>query len=211
MSEPGMMVIGPDMGVKGQIRNCRRLDIKGAFEGDITAESVVVHPGGRCLGSVRAETAEVFGNLEGQIRIRNLISIRSSGAVAGNVQYGSMSLEPGGELSAEVRNVPPTVAGDFQIEVRRGGAAPVTLADLTAIDPDDKPEDLRFSVLRTEGGAVQLDGASIQSFTQADISAGRVGFRHDGGAGIEASFDVVVTDAHGATSGAPRTVKVAVG
>lgn len=211
MSEPGIMVIGPDMGVKGQVRNCRRLEVKGAFEGEVSTEMLVVHPGGRCLGSVRADNVEVLGNLEGQIRVRNLILIRSSGAVAGNVQYGSMSLEPGGELSAEVRNVPPTIAGDFQLEVRRGGSAPVTLADLTALDPDDAPEDLRFSVVRTDGGTIQIGSAAASTFTQADLASGAVAFRHDGSSGSEASFAVVVTDAKGGTSGAPRAVKVAVG
>ena len=212
-SESGVMVIGADTGLKGLVRNCRRVEIKGAFEGEINADTVIVHHGGRCLGAINADNAEVHGSLEGQVRIRNLICIRSSGSVVGNVQYGSMALEPGGELSAEVRNVPPTVAGDFQVEVQRGRSVRITLEDLTASDPDDKPEDLHFSVTRVAGGSIVLTGQpsrATNAFTQADLSSGRVMFMHDGSTGSDTSFDVVVTDSKGATSGAPRTVKVAV-
>ena len=212
-SEQGVLVIGHDMGVKGQVRNCRRVEIKGAFEGTLNADTVIVHAGGRCLGAINADNAEVFGNLEGEVRIKHLISIRSSGSVVGNVQYGRMALEPGGELSAEVRNVPPTISGDFQLEVQRGRSVRISLADLTALDPDDKAEELRFTVSRLLGGSIVLTGQPSRStnvFSQADLADGRVLFLHDGSAGSEARFDVVVTDKKGATSGAPRTVKVAV-
>lgn len=207
------MVIGADTGLKGQVHNCRRIEIRGAFEGELNAGTVVVHRGGRCLGTVHADTAEVHGNLEGVIRIRRLISIRSTGLVTGNVQYGSMALEPGGELSAEVRNVPPTLSGDFSIEVARGKSVRITQADLDAKDPDDSADQLRFTVTRISGGSIVLAGDAMRPvnvFTQADLTAGRVLFQHDGGAAREASFEVVVADSKGATSGAPKAVRVTV-
>jgi hypothetical protein len=51
---------------------------------------------------------------------------------------------------------------------------------------------------------------SIDRFTQADIEARNVLFTHDGSNGGRASFDVVVADRSGATSGEPRTVTVTV-
>lgn len=212
-TEPGVLVIGADTGLKGQVRNCRRIEIRGSFEGELNAGTVIVHPGGRCLGAIHAENAEIHGNMEGDIRIKHLIRIHSAGSVSGDVQYGRMSLEAGGELSAKVCNVPPSVGGDFQIEVPRGRTVRITLADLTAHDPDDKAEDLRFTVTRVNAGSIILTGEpsrAVSAFTQADLAAGRVLFMHDGSSGRDASFDVVVADSKGATSGAPRTVRVAV-
>jgi hypothetical protein len=51
-------------------------------------------------------------------------------------------------------------------------------------------------------------GRPASRFTQADLEAGRVSFTHDGTATKAASFDVVVTDHTGATSGKPQTVQV---
>jgi chondroitin sulfate proteoglycan 4 len=51
-------------------------------------------------------------------------------------------------------------------------------------------------------------GSPVAHFTQADIEAGRVMFVHDGGDSAAASFDVIVADDSGATSGASQTVHV---
>jgi hypothetical protein len=119
----------------------------------------------------------------------------------------------GGNLGASVRNVPPTLFGDLELSVPRGGAAPVTLADLNAFDPDDAAGNLTFTVSAPLHGFVALRDSPevpVSTFTQADLAGGRVLFVHDGSADLLASFNVVVTDAAGATSGAARTVKVTV-
>jgi hypothetical protein len=50
----------------------------------------------------------------------------------------------------------------------------------------------------------------VSTFTQADLEAGIVAFMHDGRSTELAGFDIVVADNSGGTSGAPRSVKVAV-
>ena len=50
----------------------------------------------------------------------------------------------------------------------------------------------------------------VTHFGQTDLLANRVMFVHDGSTGDSASFDVVVADETGGTSGAPETVHVAV-
>lgn len=212
-NEQGLLVIDAHTSIKGEVRGCRKIEISGAFEGELNAHTVIVHAGGHCQGTINAEAAEILGHLEGEVRVKHLISIRSTGSVTGNVQYGRLALEPGGELLAEVRNVPPTLSGDFQLEVRKGGAVRVTLDDLAALDPDDAAIDLSFSISRTVHGAIALTdapGNPVNAFTQADLAAGRVQFRHDGSNSTTAAFAVVVTDSKGATSGVPRTIAVAV-
>jgi hypothetical protein len=89
----------------------------------------------------------------------------------------------------------------------------ITLEDLHAIDPDDEAKDLVFTVSNARNGFVTLSsapGRPAAKFTQADLEGGRVSFKHDGTATPAASFDVVVADHTGATSGAPQTVKVTV-
>jgi hypothetical protein len=95
--------------------------------------------------------------------------------------------------------------------VRRGGSVPVTTTDLTALDPDDVPDNLLYRVSNVRNGYLAMmatPGNPVQGFTQSDLQAGRVLFVHNGGAAKIASFDAVVSDLAGATSGAPRTVTV---
>lgn len=209
----GVLVIREDTIVKGEIRNCKQAEIFGYVEGDITARNLLVHPGGQCYGTVKTETAEVQGTLQGNVAVRQLINIRKSGSVSGNVQYGQLAMEEGANLSAEVRNVPPTLGGDLTLEVGRGRAARITLEDLSAFDPDDDARDLTFTVSNVRNGFLALAGAPsrpVTRFTLADLQGGNVGFTHDGSATAQASFDVVVADHTGATSGAPQTVRLTV-
>ena len=212
-TQRGILVIQEDTIVKGEIRNCRQMDVYGYVEGDVAAGALVIHPNGQCYGTVKTENAEVRGTLQGTVVVKNLISIRETGSVTGNVQYGALSMDAGGNLSAEVRNVPPTVAGDLDLTVERGRSVPITLDDLHAIDPDDDAKDLVFTVSNARNGFVTLAGAPgrpAAKFTQADLEGGRVSFAHDGTQTRAASFDIVVADHTGASSGRAQTVKVSV-
>ena len=209
----GFMLVDRDTVVRGQIRNCRRIEIYGYVDGELAAETVIVHDGGQLYGKIRSETAEVSGKIQGELRVKNLIKINSSGSVHGDVQYGQLALEAGGDLSAQMRNIPPSLAGDFNLVVRRGQAVAVTTEDLTALDPDDAASDLVYAVSNLANGYLALShtpGVPVERFTQADILSGAVLFQHDGLSAAEARFDVMVTDRAGASSGAPRTVTVSV-
>jgi cytoskeletal protein CcmA (bactofilin family) len=209
----GLLVVQEDTIIKGEVRNCRQIEVFGYVEGKVAADSAVIHAGGRCFGTLRSETAEVSGTLQGNVFVKNLINIRSSAEVSGNVHYGALAMEVGGNLSAEVRNVPPALAGDFTVTVERGRSVKIELEDLSAVDPDDAPTDLIFRVGNASNGFVALASAARQpvtQFSQADLAAGNIVFTHNGAPGKTAGFSVVVTDHAGASSGAPQQVVVIV-
>ena len=215
VADNGVLIVTEDTVIRGvrELRNCRQLEVFGYLEGEVAAKSVLVHPNGRLFGKVKSDNAEIHGTLQGEVVVKNLIDIRSSGNVSGNIRYGKLALEVGGNLTAEVKNVPPTLAGDMQIEVFQGGSAPITLQDLNALDPDDSAKDLKFTISNVRNGYLALASAprkAVTTFTQADLEAGQVTFVHDGRSVSHASFEIVVADSSGSTSGAPQTVKVAV-
>ena len=209
----GNALIGEDLVIEGEVRNGGEVQVRGTVHGTLTADRVIVHPGGRVIGTLDAGSADVHGFLDGRIRVRNLISIGASGVVHGDVRYGQLALAPGGDLAAEVRNIPPQLTGDFEIVVRRGRQVRVASADLAAVDPDDTAEKLAYRISGLEQGYLALvtrPSEAVETFTEADIAAGQVIFVHDGSTAGDAGFDVVVADAQGATSGAPQRVTVVV-
>lgn len=211
----GVLIVSQDTVIRGvrDMRNCRQLEVHGYVEGDVAAANVLVHKTGKLFGTIRTDTAEIHGTVQGDVMVKNLIDIRSSGDVSGNIKYGKLALEMGGNLSAEMRNVPPSLGGDLNLEVGKGRSVPITLQDLTALDPDDDARDLRFTVTRAKNGFVALASAPkrpLNAFSQADLEAGRIAFIHDGTNTTVAGFDIVVADHTGASSGAPQSVTVAV-
>lgn len=206
-------LIQGDTIIKGSIINAGAIDVYGYVEGNVAAQELRVHEGGRIAGKLKVDTAEVRGTLQGEAVVKRLIKITSTGVVEGDIRYGSISLEAGGDLSAELRNIPPEIAGDLELVVSRGRSVVVTVMDLMAIDPDHGADALTFTVSNPVGGWVAMADAPrepVTSFKQADIDAGRIQFIHDGSDGQWASFDVVVVDGAGAASGTAQTVKVAV-
>lgn len=214
MSEhQGVMIVTADTAVKGAIRRCRRLEVMGHVEGEVVAGEVIVHRGGRIVGQVKCGRVDVAGALQGDLVVDGLLSIADSGQVSGTVQYGRLAMAGGADLVADVRNMPPRLEGDFEISVQRGRSARITLADISAVDPDDGASALTFHVSNEVRGVVAMMGdraRALRTFTQADLMGGRVTFVHDGSTSDEASFDVKVTDAAGAESGDPKTVTVKV-
>lgn len=209
----GVLIVSEDTVIKGGIRNGRQVEIYGYVEGEVASEALRIHPGGRLFGTLRADRAEVNGEMQGEVYVRHLFAIGSTGSVTGKVLYGQLAIEAGGNLSAEVRNIPPSLAGDFKIEVARGQSVAVTLQDLNAVDPDDLAKDLVFTVAHPIRGFIALSsapGLAVTRFTQSDLQEGKVMFRHDGSDGAAAGFDVHVADHTGAKSGPPQIVKVEV-
>lgn len=208
-----VLIISEDTFLKGDVRNGGRIEVYGYIEGSIAGDQLVVQPGGRCYGTVQVGAADVHGTLQGEVFVKQLITIRDSGSVSGNVQYGRLSMELGANLAAEVRNVPPSLSGDLDLSVAKGRTVRITLQDLSALDPDNTAQELTFTVSRALNGFVTLStdpAQPVERFTQADLEQGSVMFCHDGTDGPSASFDVVVMDSAGASSGAAQTVNVAV-
>lgn len=209
----GVLVIGADAVLTGDVKGAQRVEIYGIVDGGIAAGDVTVRQGGTLNGWVKSDTSTVEGVLKGDVRVQQLITIRATGSVEGNVKYGRLAMDEGAELTASVRNVPPSIGGDLDLTVTRGRTVKITSADLSAIDPDDAPDALTFKVSNVNGGMVTQSGApglAVETFTQADLLAGRVYFAHDGSSADRAHFEVIVSDDDGATSGAAQTVNVAV-
>ena len=209
--EKHVSIIREHTQLNGNITKCHRLENFGYIEGDVKVNTLIVHQGGRMFGNIQANNAEIKGEIQGNIKVVNLINIGASGSVSGNVQYGQLALENGGNLSADLRNVPPELGGDFHLRVAKGKAVAVTLADLSAFDPDDTADALTFKISNLKNGFIALSQKPtnpVVSFTQADLEAGKIIFVHNGTSTPKAGFDVVVSDHDGATSGAPQTVNV---
>lgn len=202
-----------DAVVEGDVIAKGAVTISGRVQGSLSAQTVEISETGEVYGTLKAQSADVRGAVQGEVAVRGLIRIGKTGTVNGKVQYGSIAMEQGASLDATLRNIPPHLSGDFQLTVDRGGFVTITTLDITAFDPDDAAKDLTYSVSNASNGFVALASARatpVASFTQADVEGSRVIFVHDGGSAAAAGFDTQVTDAKGATSGAARRVNVAV-
>ena len=94
----GHVLIGEGVKIKGEIRDCRLIEIHGTVEGDLEAEVLVVKEKGLLKGNIKTDMAEVHGSIDGDVSVKNLLDVRAKGSVAGKTEYGELSVHTGGRL-----------------------------------------------------------------------------------------------------------------
>jgi predicted extracellular nuclease/phosphodiesterase/alkaline phosphatase D-like protein/2',3'-cyclic-nucleotide 2'-phosphodiesterase (5'-nucleotidase family) len=128
-------------------------------------------------------------------------------AVADTPASGDLRIENLNVRSDAVfANLAPEIAGDLAITVAEGGTVVITTADLDEADPDNSAAALSYAVTGSSNGEVLLNGVEATTFTQTDLAAGRVSFKHDGSETNTGSFTVSLKDAGGLTSTASTVV-----
>lgn len=116
-----VVVIGGNCQVKGEIRNCRRLEIEGELEGDLETGEIVVREGGRISGNIKAHSAEIHGNVDGILLVEDLLDIHESGIVDGEINYGKLSVASGGQLVGTLKQA-PIIAAAWSAQKKRPAA-----------------------------------------------------------------------------------------
>jgi VCBS repeat-containing protein len=127
----------------------------------------------------------------------------------------SKGLPPGGGGPAQPGtpadvNAAPAVVGTLVLgrdRIAEGEDIALTAAELGATDADNTPAELVYRInTLPQNGQLLLDGVPLTvaaSFTQADVDAGRISYRHDGREVFGGSFDFTLSDGERAVG--PRT------
>jgi hypothetical protein len=99
------------------------------------------------------------------------------------------------------RNDPPVLAANKDLSLKEGGKTVLSQEILRAEDPDQKPSELRFTLLSPpQHGIFYRNKTALKengSFTQEDINSGLVSYAHDGGEASSDSFGFCVSDGAG--------------
>ncbi|MDD2797600.1 MAG: polymer-forming cytoskeletal protein [Bacteroidales bacterium] len=86
--------------IKGDINAEADLRIDGMIDGHVSCTGkVVVGPKATVTGDISAESAEILGNVTGNIQVKDLLSIKASAKIHGNVEMHTLSVEPPAFLS----------------------------------------------------------------------------------------------------------------
>jgi cytoskeletal protein CcmA (bactofilin family) len=107
-----LMLVGPQIRLKGEIKACERLVVEGIVEGEVSdTKRLEVARGGCFQGIAQIESCSIDGDFEGDLDVRGVLTLKANGRVAGKVRYGEIEIERGG-----------IIAGDFNAR----GAAEVS-------------------------------------------------------------------------------------
>jgi len=96
-------VLGPDIGIDGDLAATADLHLDGRIDGDIKCAALVQGETSEITGMVVAENAQVAGTIKGSISADTLV-IRKTARIEGNVTYGTLSIEEGALVEGNFSN-----------------------------------------------------------------------------------------------------------
>ncbi|AVP58828.1 bactofilin family protein [Pulveribacter suum] len=97
------LTVGPNIKLKGvEITDCDTLVVEGTVEATMDSRVIHIAEQGAFRGCAEIDIAEIHGQFDGQLTVREKLVIFGSGRVSGKIRYGKLVIEEGGQLSGEI-------------------------------------------------------------------------------------------------------------
>jgi cytoskeletal protein CcmA (bactofilin family) len=98
------LIVGPNIKLKGvEITDCDTLVVEGRVEATIDSRVIQISQCGAFKGSAEIDIAEIRGEFDGDLTVRQKLTIYSTGKVSGKLRYGKIVIEEGGQLSGDIQ------------------------------------------------------------------------------------------------------------
>lgn len=130
---PSRLIVGPDVKLKGaEILDCDTLVVEGRVEATMDSRVLRIADKGSFQGKVSIDVAEIHGNFEGELTVRQKLIIHATGRVRGTIRYGSLLIEAGGQISGEVQALEPAFQGESSNQGKEADRTKVSLLSSVA-------------------------------------------------------------------------------
>ena len=97
------LTVGPNIKLKGvEITDCDTLVVEGTVEATMDSRVIQITEQGAFRGSAEIDIAEIHGEFDGTLTVRQKLVIFSTGKVSGKIRYGKVVIEEGGQLAGEI-------------------------------------------------------------------------------------------------------------
>jgi len=93
-----------DTKIIGTIESDGDIRLDGVLEGKLICKGrVVIGPEAHIQGTIYARNAEIFGNVEGEITVIEVLSLKANSLIAGDLIMGKFSVEPGARFTGNCK------------------------------------------------------------------------------------------------------------
>jgi len=97
------LMVGPNIKLKGvEITDCDTLMVEGLVEATMSSRVIQITEQGAFKGVAEVEQAEIRGEFDGSLTVRQKLMIYATGKVTGTIRYGKLVVEDGGQISGDI-------------------------------------------------------------------------------------------------------------
>ena len=97
------VIIGNGVKLKGEINDADEVQIDGSADVIVSADNLIVGSTGNLKGTIQADNADVWGNIDGDITISGTLTIQEQGSVSGSIEYQSLQIKLGGKIKGDIK------------------------------------------------------------------------------------------------------------
>jgi cytoskeletal protein CcmA (bactofilin family) len=114
------LIVGPNIKLKGvEITDCDTLVVEGRVEATMDSRVIQIAERGAFKGSAEIDIAEIRGEFDGELTVRQKLVIYATGKVSGKIRYGKVVIEEGGQLAGDVQVGTASAAGARGLSVAK--------------------------------------------------------------------------------------------
>jgi cytoskeletal protein CcmA (bactofilin family) len=114
------LIVGPNIKLKGvEITDCDTLVVEGRVEATMDSRVIQIAERGAFKGSAEIDIAEIRGEFDGELTVRQKLVIYATGKVSGKIRYGKVVIEEGGQLAGDVQVGTVATAGARGLSVAK--------------------------------------------------------------------------------------------
>ena len=104
------VVIGNGVIIKGEILEADTVQIDGTADVTMTTENLMIGVNGHLKGDLTSHHVEVWGKLDGNIKVTGTLTVQEAGIVSGNLEYENLQVKLGGQITGDVNVSKKTIA-----------------------------------------------------------------------------------------------------
>lgn len=94
------LIVGRDINMSGTIAACDLLHVEGRMEATLVDGKLIeIAESGVFIGKATVDIAEIAGQFDGELTVRDRLILRASGKVSGMIRYARLEIELGGEVT----------------------------------------------------------------------------------------------------------------
>ena len=97
------VIIGNGVTLKGEITDADEVQIDGNADVTVSTDNLIVGSTGNLKGTIQADNADVWGNVDGDLKVSGTLSVQELGSVSGSVEYQSLQIKLGGKIKGDVK------------------------------------------------------------------------------------------------------------
>ena len=97
------VIIGNGVKITGEITDADEVQIDGCADVTMNTDNLVVGGSGDLKGNITSHNVDVWGKLDGEVKVGGTLTIQEQGSVSGNIEYENLQIKLGGKIIGDVK------------------------------------------------------------------------------------------------------------